>query len=126
MKKILILLAMSLTLALTACHQDNDDYMTQATIYLDGGDTLTINRVQAMVQITNLNTRHVVSTADFNGPQVQVELLRGVYQINVEGILSYTDKNGMQHMRSFRAITDYVELAGTGSCQAKLNIIFLD
>ncbi len=126
MKKILLLLTTSLTLALVACHQDNDDYMTQATIYLDGGDTLTINRVQAMAQITNLNTRHVVSTADFNGPQVQVELLRGVYQINVEGILSYTDKNGMQHMRSFRAITDYVELAGTGSCQAKLNIIFLD
>lgn len=126
MKKILLLLTTSLTLALVACHQDNDDYMTQATIYLDGGDTLTINRVQAMAQITNLNTRHVVSTADFNGPQVQVELLRGVYQINVEGILSYTDKNGMQHMRSFRAITDYIELAGTGSCQAKLNIIFLD
>ena len=126
MKKILLLLTTSLTLALVACHQDNDDYMTQATIYLDGGDTLTINRVQAMAQITNLNTRHVVSTADFNGPQVQVELLRCVYQINVEGILSYTDKNGMQHMRSFRAITDYVELAGTGLCQAKLNIIFLD
>ena len=126
MKKILILLAMSLTLALTACHQDNDDYMTQATIYLDGGDTLTINRVQAMAQITNLNTRHVVSTADFDGPKVQVELLRGAYQINVEGILNYNDANGVQRIRSFRAISDYVELAGSGSCQAKLNIIFLD
>ena len=126
MKKILILLTMSLTLALTACHQDNDDYMTQATIYLDGGDTLTINRVQAMAQITNLNTRHVVSTADFDGPKVQIELLRGAYQINIEGILSYTDANGVQRLRSFRAISDYVELAGTGACEAKLNIIFLD
>ena len=126
MKKILILLTMSLTLALTACHQDNDDYMTQATIYLDGGDTLTINRVQAMAQITNLNTRHVVSTADFDGPKVQVELLRGAYQINVEGILNYNDANGVQRIRSFRAISDYVELSGSGSCHAQLNIIFLD
>ena len=126
MKKLLILLTMSLTLALTACHQDNDDYMTQATIYLDGGDTLTINRVQAMAQITNLNSRHVVSTADFDGPKVQVELLRGAYQINVDGILNYNDPNGVQHIRSFRAISDYVELAGRGACQAKLNIIFLD
>ena len=126
MKKILILLTMSLTMALVACHQDNDDYMTQATIYLDGGDTLTINRVQAMAQITNLNTRHVVSTADFDGPKVQIELLRGAYQINVEGILNYNDANGVQRIRSFRAISDYVELAGSGSCQAKLNIIFLD
>lgn len=126
MKKILILLTMSLTMALVACHQDNDDYMTQATIYLDGGDTLTINRVQAMAQITNLNTRHVVSTADFDGPKVQIELLRGAYQINVEGMLNYYDPNGVQRIRSFRAISDYVELAGSGSCQAKLNIIFLD
>ena len=126
MKKIFIWLTMSLTLALTACHQDNDDYMTQATIYLDGGDMLTINRVQAMAQITNLNTRHVVSTADFDGPKVRIELLRGAYQINIEGILNYIDENGVQHIRSFRAISDYVELAGTGACQAKLNIIFLD
>ena len=126
MKKILILLTMSLTMALVACHQDNDDYMTQATIYLDGGDTLTINRVQAMAQITNLNTRHVVSTADFDGPKVQIELLRGAYQINVEGMLNYYDPNGVQRIRSFRAISDYVEFAGSGSCQAKLNIIFLD
>jgi len=115
-----------MAVALSACHQDNDDYMTQATIYLDGGDTLTIKRVQAMAQITNLNTRHVVTTADFDGPKVQIELLRGAYQVNIEGILSYTDANGVQSLRSFRAISDYVELAGAGACEAKLNIIFLD
>lgn len=126
MKKIIILFTLILTVSLSACHQDNDDYMTQASICLDGGDTLMIDRVQAMAHITNLNTRHVVSTADFNGPEVQIELLRGAYQINIEGILSYHDATGQQHIRSFRAISDYVELAGSGACEAKLNIIFLD
>ena len=32
----------ALTLLTAACHQDNDDYMTQATLRLDGGDTLTM------------------------------------------------------------------------------------
>lgn len=126
MKKILTILVTSMTLALCACHQDNDDYMTMATLRLDGGDTLTIDRVQAMAHITNLNTRHVVSTADFIGPEVQIELLRGAYQVHVEGILSYDDQKGRNHIRSFRAVSDYIELVGTGTCEAKLNIIFLD
>ena len=83
MKKILTLLVMTMTLALSACHQDNDDYMTLASIRLDGGDTLTIERVQAMAHVTNLNTRHVVSSADFTGAELQIELLRGSYQVNV-------------------------------------------
>jgi hypothetical protein len=126
MKKILTLLVMTMTLALSACHQDNDDYMTLASIRLDGGDTLTIERVQAMAHVTNLNTRHVVSSADFTGAELQIELLRGSYQVNVEGIVSYTDQNGQHFLRSFRAVSDYVELVASGRSEATLNIIFLD
>ena len=126
MKKILTLLVMTMTMALAACHQDNDDYMTLASIRLDGGDTLTIERVQAMAHVTNLNTRHVVSSADFTGAELQIELLRGAYQVNVEGIVSYTDQNGHHFLRSFRAVSDYVELVGIGRSEATLNIIFLD
>ena len=126
MKKILFLLMLSMTFALSSCHQDNDDYMTQATIRLDAGETLIIERVQEMAHITNLNSRHVVSTADFTGPEVQIELLRGAYQIHVEGIISYTDQTGMHHVRSFRAVNDYVELVNAGTSKAELNIIFLD
>ena len=115
-----------MTFALSSCHQDNDDYMTQATIRLNAGETLTIERVQAMAHITNLNSRHVVSTADFTGPEVQIELLRGAYQIHVEGIISYNDQTGMHHVRSFRAVNDYVELVNAGTSKAELNIIFLD
>jgi hypothetical protein len=113
-------------LALCSCHQDNDDYMTMAVISLDSGDTLTIDRVQAMAHITNLNTRHVVSTAEFNGKEVRVELLRGAYQINVEGILSCSDRKGSHRLRQFRAVSDYTELTGTGVSETKLGIMFLD
>lgn len=115
-----------MALALTACHQDNDDYMTLATIQLDGGEGVTIERVQAMAHITNLNTKHVVSTADFTGAQVQIELLRGAYQVSIEGVLSYTDTTGNKRIRSFRAVSDYVELVGTGTSKVTINIIYLD
>ena len=126
MKKLLMILTCCMTLALTACHQDNDDYMTLATIQLDGGSDVTIERVQAMAHITNLNTKHVVSTADFTGDQVQIELLRGAYQVSIEGVLSYTDQTGNKHIRSFRAVSDYVELVETGTSKATINIIYLD
>ena len=126
MKKLLMILTCCMTLALTACHQDNDDYMTLATIQLNGGSDVTIERVQAMAHITNLNTKHVVSTADFTGAQVQIELLRGAYQVSIEGVLSYTDQTGNKRIRSFRAVSDYVELVGTGTSKATINIIYLD
>lgn len=116
----------ALTLLTAACHQDNDDYMTQATLRLDGGDTLTIERVQATAHITNLNTRHVVSTADFTGAETRIELLRGAYQVHIEGLLSYYGQDGARRVRSFRAVSDYVELVGSGTSEADLNIIFLD
>ena len=126
MKKLFTILICCMTLALTACHQDNYDYMTLATIQLDGGEGVTIERVQAMAHITNLNTKHVVSTADFTGAQVRIELLRGAYQVSIEGVLSYTDQTGNKRIRSFRAVSDYVELVGTDTSKATINIIYLD
>lgn len=126
MKKLFTILICCMTLALTACHQDNDDYMTLATIQLDGGEGVTIERVQAMAHITNLNTKHVVSTADFTGAQVRIELLRGAYQVSIEGVLSYTYQTGNKRIRSFRAVSDYVELVGTDTSKATINIIYLD
>lgn len=126
MKKILPLLMMTMALMFSACHQDNEDYMTQATIRLDGGDTLKIEHVQAMAHFTNLNSRHVVSTADFTGAEVRIELLRGAYQAHVEGIISYDDAQGTNHVRSFRAVSDYIELVNSRTNEVELSIIFLD
>ena len=86
-------------MALTACHQDNEDYYTLATIGLNTGDTLSVERVQAMAHITNLNSRHVVSTSDFIGSEVNIQLLRGAYQVNIEGIIRYSDKHRLDGIR---------------------------
>lgn len=124
MRKLFTILCM--TLALCACHQDNDDYMTLATICLDAGEGLTIERVQAMAHLTNLNSRHVSSTAEFTSPKVEIELLRGAYQVLIEGNLSYYDSQGRRYVRTFRAISDYIELANSGTSEVKLKVIFLD
>ena len=108
------------------CHQDNDEYMTVATVRLDGGEGIRIERVQAMAHFTNLNSRHVTSAANFDGAEVQVVLLRGAYQVLVEGVLSCVDDGGTRSVHSFRAVSDYVELAGVGTSKAKIDIILLD
>lgn len=126
MRKIIFLCMMGLAVVLCACHQDNDDYMTVATVHMNGGEGIRIERVQAMAHFTNLNTRHVTSTANFDGADVQVELLRGAYQVLIEGILSCVNADGVRSVRQFRAVSDYVELAGIGKSQASINIILLD
>ena len=126
MKKFFSIFMLIAMIALSACHQDNTDYTTVATLTLDGGDTLTIDQVQAMAHFTNINSRHITSTADFQGPKVQIELLRGAYQVQIEGIVSYTDRQDIRQVRSFRAISDYVELANSSWSEVKLSIIFLD
>ena len=116
-----------LTAMLCGCHQDNDEYMTIAVIRLESNEIQSIERVQAMAHFTNLNTRHITSTSNFNGPEVQVELLRGAYQVLIEGTISYTDQSGARNIGSFRSISDYVELTATeGRSAAKLNIILLE
>lgn len=116
-----------LTAMLCGCHQDNDEYMTIAVIRLESNEIQSIERVQAMAHFTNLNTRHITSTSNSNGPEVQVELLRGAYQVLIEGTISYTDRSGARKIGSFRAISDYVELTATeGRSAAKLNIILLE
>ena len=113
-------------LSLTACHQEQNDLFSTAIITLSSNDNISISRVQAQAEITNVNTRQVVTTANFDGPTLRVELLRGAYAVLVEGVATCLDADGNKRLRQFRAQTDYVELASTDTNVAQLNIIFLD
>ena len=113
-------------LSLTACHQEQNDLFSTAIITLSSNDNISISQVQAQAEITNVNTRQVVTTANFDGPTLQVELLRGAYAVLVEGVATCLDADGNKRLRQFRAQTDYVELASTDTNVAQLNIIFLD
>lgn len=123
--KQLICCMMALVL-FSACHQEENTIFTTASITLVSNEAANIGRVQAQAQITNVNTRQTTTTAAFNGATLQVELLRGAYEILIEGVATYTDGNGTEHIRQFRAQTDYVELAAMDSNATTLNMIFLD
>ena len=123
--KQLICCMMALVL-FSACHQEENTIFTTASITLVSNEVANIGRVQAQAQITNVNTRQATTTAAFNGATLQVELLRGAYEILIEGVATYTDANGTEHIRQFRAQTDYVELAAMDTNATTLNMIFLD
>ena len=113
-------------LSLTACHQGANDLFATAVINLAVDEGITITQVQAQAELTNVNTRQVTTTANFDGAILRVELLRGAYQILIEGVATCQDASGNIRLRQFRAQTDYVELVGTGSNATRLNLIFLD
>lgn len=113
-------------LSMTACHQEENDLFATAIINLAVDDGITITQIQAQAELTNVNTRQVTTTANFDGAVLRVELLRGAYQVLIEGVATCQDATGNIRFRQFRAQTDYVELAGTGSNATSLNLIFLD
>lgn len=114
-----------LGMVLTSCHQDEDDLFTTAAITLAAEQGTTVERVQGTVQLTNLNTRQVTTTAEFDGNIARVTLLRGVYSVLVEGSMQYKDANGETSVRQFRATSDYLEFASKSLKVATLNIVWM-
>lgn len=125
MKRILMICVALLGMVLTSCHQDEDDLFTTAAITLTAGEGTTVERVQGTVQLTNLNTRQVTTTAEFDGNIARVTLLRGAYSVLVEGSMQYKDANGETSVRQFRATSDYLEFASKSLNVATLNIVWM-
>lgn len=125
MKRILMICVALLGMVLTSCHQDEDDLFTTAAITLTAEKGTTVERVQGTVQLTNLNTRQVTTTAEFDGNIARVTLLRGVYSVLVEGSMQYKDANGETSVRQFRATSDYLEFASKSLNVATLNIVWM-
>ena len=125
MRKILIICALVCGMFLISCHQDEDDIFTIAAIELKAEEGITIERIQGTVTLTNLNTKQIVTSAEFNGNTAQVQLLRGAYTALVEGSIQYHDANGNTAIRQFRASTSYLALEKKEINTATLNITWL-
>lgn len=125
MKRILMICVALMGMVLTSCHQDEDDLFTTAAIILTAEEGTTVERVQGTVQLTNLNTRQVTTTAEFDGNIARVTLLRGAYSVLVEGSMQYKDANGETSVRQFRATSDYLEFASKSLNVATLNIVWM-
>ena len=123
---ILTLLLIALTMLLTACAPVEDEIFTTAriTVTAEGEDSIT--SVQAQVRLTNVNTRQVTTVADFDGASATVELLRGAYQIDIEGVATCQSPGNSIRMRQFRCQSDYVEFISHDINEVTLKTIFLD
>lgn len=123
---ILSIFLVVLTLLATSCAPVEDDIFTTAHITVTAGEGTSITTVQAQVRLTNVNTRQVTTTADFAGPTATVELLRGAYQIDIEGVATCQSPGQAISLRQFRCQSDYVEFVQRGTNEATLSMIFLD
>lgn len=128
MKQSIILFSLLIALAMsfTACAPVEDDIFTTARITVSGEGDVPITSVQAQAKLTNVNTRQVITTADFDGTSATVELLRGAYQIDIEGVATCPSGNSAVRMRQFRCQSDYVEFVQHGVNEVTLKTIFLD
>ena len=127
MKQVLQIIFLALIgTALTACHNRTDDYMTSVTIAINGGDTLRIDRVQATATIRNLNTKQVITSTNFNGNTLKQQLLRGAYQVSVDGSIQYTNQKQQTRIRSFRSQTDFIAFGDSDDYTLEMKPIFTD
>jgi len=94
------------------------------TVTAEGDESIT--SVQAQVKLTNVNTRQVTTVADFIGTSATVELLRGAYQIDIEGVATCVSPDNATRMRQFRCQSDYEEFVTLGINEVTLRTIFLD
>ena len=126
MKQIFLTILIALTMLLTACAPVEDEIFTTAriTVTAEGEDSIT--SVQAQVKLTNVNTRQVTTVADFDGASATVELLRGAYQIDIEGVATCQSPGNSIRMRQFRCQSDYVEFISHDINEVTLKTIFLD
>lgn len=125
MRKILMICALVWGMLLVSCHQDEDNIFTTAAIELQSADDITIERVQGTVTLTNLNTKQVITSAEFNGNTATVQVLRGAYTALIEGSIQYRDASGTVAIRQFRATADYLALEKENINTATLNITWL-
>ena len=125
-QNILTLILLALTVVFTACAPVEDDIFTTAHITVTAEGDISITSVQAQVKLTNVNTRQVTTVADFEGTSATVELLRGAYQIDIEGVATCQMPGNSIRMRQFRCQSDYVELVQHDTNEVTLKTIFLD
>ena len=123
---IIILISITLVMLLTACAPVEDDIFTTARITVTAEGEVSITSVLAQVKLTNVNTRQVTTVADFNGTSATVELLRGAYQIDIEGVATCLSPDNVTRMRQFRCQSDYVEFISHDINEVTLKTIFLD
>lgn len=111
-------------ITITSCHKDNDDYNTSAVISINVPDSMTVDKMQGTVTVTNLNNKQSYSSSEFNGTSTSLDIMRGCYSISVTGTVLYHDSLKVKHTRNFRAASSYCEFLKHPSV-VSVDIIFM-
>ncbi|MCI7310029.1 MAG: hypothetical protein MR536_04180 [Prevotella sp.] len=126
MKRKTFLLCLLAACLLMGCRQDNETYFSTARIVVQGGDTITIERIQATATLTNINTGQVVSSTDFQGNRLSIDVLRGAYHVSIQGLVRYSNRQNKVYTRPFRAYAEYASLANEGENTFSTNLFFMN
>ncbi len=126
MKKILFTLGIIVFFGFISCQSDHDDYFTNAIVTVNVNDSIAIQQVQATAKFTNLNTKQVVTSTNFNNNTLEVTLLRGAYRVSIEGLLRYTDVHNRSYLKRFRSQNDYLEFTGSGISVTSMKAVFTE
>lgn len=124
MKKTIRTILALLLLSLAACNNDKEELFTSATINLEAADSIKIQKIQGTVKAININTRQIITSSQFDNLSSSMKLLRGAYQITINGYVIYLDNKGIQYTHAFIAYTDYCELKDIKS-ETKLKIALI-
>lgn len=124
MKKTIRTILVLLLLSLAACNDDKEEIFTSATINLEAADSIKIQKIQGTAKAVNINTRQITTNSQFDNLSSSMKLLRGAYQITINGYVVYLDNKGTLHTHAFIAYTDYCEFKDIES-ETKLKIVLI-
>lgn len=117
----------ALAVVATACHSDYDDYTTSGEIALSLPVEGEIEIIQYSVQMMNLNSRSSVTFADkTSGIIPVVNILRGAYSINIEGVVRFRGASHVLQTHQFRALSEFVPFVSSGGNRVELEMILMD
>jgi len=127
-KSSLIYLMCALALiCVTSCHDDYQDYTTTGHILLTLPGDGEIETIQYSVKMMDLNSRNAVTVAgESDGAITVVNLMRGAYSINVEGVVRYASSDAITHTSQFRAQSDYVSMVELDDNIISLEMILME
>lgn len=126
MNKIKYIAALLVMAALAACHQEQDELLTEAHILMTAPDSISIEQMQGTLTLKDMNTARSISTADLHDNGFTINILRGAYRVDVEGMVRYHSAAGRTSTCNFRVHSDYTPLIGVPTSTASLPIILLD
>ena len=109
---------------LAACHNDETELFTDATLTLAAPEGMEIVQTQGNAVFTNINNSLRTSSSEWDASQMRLSVERGSYSILVEGRVRCRTAQGEETIRQFRAHTDFASMVDRRS-SVILNVEFL-